>query len=89
MSQDKITITRHADGATMEASFFWGGRSVDVGGYREMALCPAFDAEDAEEMQSFADWDIAEQVAYLFIDGHGISKYEDDAFSWVLSFEEV
>lgn len=88
MSQDMITITRHADGETMEASFFWGAMSADVGGYRAMVPCPAFDQEDAERMQSFAGWDIAGQVAYLFIDGD-INKYDSKDVSWFLTFEEV
>ena len=89
MNQDKITITRHADGCVLEYPFFWGAMSADVGGYTQMVPCPAFEEEDAEEMLSFADLDIAESVIELFVDGGGITSYEGGGVSWVLSFEEV
>lgn len=89
MTADIITITRHADGAVLTYPFFWSSRAVYVGGYREMAPCPMFEEEDAEEMMSFADFDVAEHVAYLFVDGKGITSFDSPDVSWALSFEEV
>ena len=63
--------------------------SANVGGYLQMVPCPMFDEDDAEELLSFADVDVAQQVINLFVDGGGITSYTDKDISWTLSFEEV
>lgn len=86
---NSVTITRHADGCVLTYPFFWGAMAAYVGGYKQMVPCPTFEEEDAEEMLSFADFDVAEHVVELFVDGGGITSYDGNDVSWVLSFEEV
>ena len=86
---NSITITRHADGCVLTYPFFWGAMSADVGGYRQVVPCPAFEEAEDEAMQAFAGYDVANQVSFLFVDGGGITSYDGNDVSWVLSFEEV
>lgn len=79
-----LTLTRH-DGITASFPLVWVDHAVSVDGEWTTTPAPALLPEDDEALTDFAGYDVLETIAYLWIDGNGITSADVEGGNYTIT----
>ena len=79
-----LTLTRH-DGETATFPLIWIDHDVNVDGEWTTTPAPALLPEDDEALTDFAGYDVLRTIAYLWIDGGGVTSAEVVAGTYTIN----